>query len=781
MEQYLVDVPKYVQSKPYTFGIAEKPSAAKRLAQILDEKAKEFSIKVTKNGKVLHIVKGWLITKNKERIVILSALGHLFTLIQDGSGWQYPVYDFKWVPINQASNKLGPKFNDRIEATIEAIRKMANSAEKYLVLTDYDEEGEVIGALTLTQLVNNDALKQARRLKFSSFAKKEINKAFEMARSKSAEGDINIGMYNRGLMRHYLDWLWGINLSRALMLSLKNYSGRYHTLSTGRVQGPTLSFAAKRQLEIDTYVPTPRFKIQIILKNYPDLAVNHKKGFLDQLKAAERIYTSIRGKNGQIEEIIKNKRKISPPAPYNLSSLQSDAYRYHKITPSNTLRAAEALYLEAAISYPRTSSELYPPDMDHLEILTKIGRRAGFKTIVKDIFVKNKKLTPKTGKKTDPAHPCIHPTGQAPSRLSGYNNKIYDLIVHRYFATFGKDAIVESNRVNFTIDKEEFYLQGSRLVTKGWRAWSGVQGNTAKNELPKLKEGQTLAISESELINSFTQPAPQYNQSSLLKEMENNGLGTKATRSEIIQSIINRKYMQGDPIHVTPIGMIVNEVLESYSPQVISVELSRELERMGDLVEQGINDKAENVFSLSDAIVQGILHLHRMLADLKSNEQKMGSLIDHGLRTQRKQELIISTCNVCNEGDLKIIRSQSTGKRFVGCTLYFDNQRCTNTFPLPQRGRLEKTDVRCKADNFPQLRVHGGKKPWLLCLNPKCPIREEYLKSINKKKETKKEKSGKEKNTKKKAPTKKKKEEKSEELETKIKKTKLKGKLRSNK
>ena len=124
MEQYLIDVPKYVQSKPYTFGIAEKPSAAKRLAQTLDDKAKEFSIKVTKQGKVLHIVKGWLITKNKERIVILSALGHLFTLIQDGSGWQYPVYDFKWVPINQASNKLGQKFNDRIEATIEAIRKM---------------------------------------------------------------------------------------------------------------------------------------------------------------------------------------------------------------------------------------------------------------------------------------------------------------------------------------------------------------------------------------------------------------------------------------------------------------------------------------------------------------------------------------------------------------------------------------------------------------------------------------------------------------------------------
>ena len=780
MEQYRIDVPKYVQSKPYTFGIAEKPSAAKRLAQTLDDKAKEFSIKVAKKGKVLHIVKGWLITKNKERIVILSALGHLFTLIQDGSGWQYPVYDFKWVPINQASNKLGQKFNNRIEATIEAIRQMANSADKYLVLTDYDEEGEVIGALTLTQLVNNEALKQARRLKFSSFAKKEINKAFDMARSKSTEGEINIGMYNRGLMRHYLDWLWGINLSRALMLSLKNYSGRYHTLSTGRVQGPTLSFAAKRQLEIDTFVPIPRFKIQINLKSYPELPVNHKRGFLDELNDAEKIYISIKGKNGLINEIVKNKRKISPPAPYNLSSLQSDAYRYHKITPSNTLRAAEALYLEAAISYPRTSSEQYPPDMDHLDILTKIGRRAGFKTIVKDIFVKNKNLTPKKGKKTDPAHPCIHPTGQAPSRLSGYNKKIYELIVHRYFATFGKDAVVESNRVNFNIEKEEFYLQGSRLVTKGWRGWSGVQGNTTKNELPKLKEGQILQISNAELINSFTQPAPQYNQSSLLKEMENNELGTKATRSEIIQSIINRKYMQGDPIHVTPIGMSVNDVLKSYSPQVISVELSRELERMGDLVEQGIKDNAENVFSLSDAIVQGILHLHRMLVDLKLNEQQMGSLIDHGLRTQRKQELIISKCNVCNEGDLKIIRSQSTGKRFVGCTLYFDNQRCTNTFPLPQRGRLEKTDIRCKADGFPQLRVHGGKKPWLLCLNPECPIREEYLKSINnKKKDTKGKVPTKKKQTKKKTTVKK--EEKSGELKTKIKKTKLKGKLRSNK
>ena len=238
-----------------------------------------------------------------------------------------------------------------------------------------------------------------------------------------------------------------------------------------------------------------------------------------------------------------------------------------------------------------------------------------------------------------------------------------------------------------------------------------------------MRKGTKMGLKRASIETSHSRPAPYYNQSSLLKEMESKEIGTKATRSEIIKSIIDRKSIHGEPLQITPIGKIVNEVLGKYSPQVISIELSREMELMGDLIEN-----PNEQFTLSDAVVQGIVYLHQILDKLRSNEDKVGKLIDQGLKKQRKESVLIGKCPNCKEGDLKIIRNQATGKRFVGCSLFFDNQRCTTTFPLPQKGKLMVMDKLCPADGYPQLRVFGGKKPWVLCLNPECPKRKEFLK-----------------------------------------------------
>ncbi len=714
--QYSINLPKYVSSSNYIFGLAEKPSAAERIAKTLDPKSKKFSIKVKRGSKKLQSINGHFVKYNEDIIIIIPALGHLFTLVKDGYGWQYPMYNFKWVPIYEATSKYDQRFKDRVEATIEVIRKLAKKANKCIVMTDYDEEGEVIGALTLSILVSDKILNNVQRLKISSFAKDELITAFNNVKNTG----INFGMYNRGLMRHYLDWLWGINMSKALVISLKNYSHEYHTLSTGRVQGPTLSFVARRQVEINTFVPIPRFKINVEING---IAVNYQNTFIREEKTAKNIIKQIKGKNAQITKITSNTKKIPPPTPYNLSSLQRDAYKFFKLSPSRTLKAAENLYLSALISYPRTSSEKYPPNTNHKKILKQLKKITEYSGLISLI----KRYKPAEGKKTDPAHPCIYPTGEIPKKLTGDSKKIYELIVIRYVSTFGTIAEIQNSRIEFSVNSHLFYLSGKTIIKPGWYSLLGKFNTFEELKLPKLEENTSLPVTSAKYRLMFTTPPARYNQASLLREMEDNDIGTKATRSEIISNIIDRKYIHGDPLEITSVGLIVNDVLSRYCPQVISVELSRELEHMGDYLESSEND-----FTLSDAIIWGIMYLHNNLLQLKQNEMEVGRLISQGLKSTRKFSETVGICPVCNKGSLKIIKNPATGKRFVGCSGYFDGS-CTATFAIPLKGRIYPTNKLCKFDNYPQIRVLSGKKPWYFCLNPKCPSKENYTKKERKK------------------------------------------------
>jgi len=742
VKKYKIGFPGDYLKSPYMLGIAEKPTAAKRIASTLGVKSEKITVPVIRliNNKKTELpsidIYRIEVENQSMAIFIIPALGHLFTLVQDGLGWQYPVYDFKWEAnhLTRRRNKEETKFDQRIEATIEVLRKVIKKSKKNIVMTDYDEEGEVIGGIIISQLVGDKELSKACRMKFSSFSKKELQSSFSEALSN---GGINKGMYQRGLMRHYLDWLWGINLSRALMLSLKNTSGQYSTLSTGRVQGPTLSFISLRQKEIESFVPIPFFKLFVSLDIDGITPIEYDRGVIKSQKEAIKVVTKIKGEEAEVKEIKSRSRKDAPPPPFNLSSLQNDAYRYHRINPSRTLQAAENLYLDAAISYPRTSSERYPDGINHQDIISKLSKNPGFAKITKKILAK-KKLNPIVGKKQDPAHPCIYPTGGKPRNLKGDNEKIYALIVHRYLSTFGEDAEVQINRINFEIKQEKFHITGRRTLKKGWRELAGTYGQSEDKELPNLEVDMKFKVDSASQETTYSRPPPYYNQSSLLKKMEEQGIGTKATRSEIIKSLFDRKFLDGNQIEITPVGDIINEVLTKYSPQVLSVELSRNLEKMGDLIEETINEEKseEEAFTLSDALVQGVSYLHNMLGDIQSNESQVGSLISTQLTIQRKNETEISKCISCKDGMLKIIHNSATGKRFVGCTEYFNNQNCTITFPLPQRGKIIKTDGICKIDSYPVITIITGRKPWSLCLHPTCPSNEMLKKSDKKSKTT---------------------------------------------
>ena len=224
----------------YTLIITEKPDAANRIATALDTKGKPQ--KQNKNG-----VPYYQAYRNGE-IVVVPALGHLYTITSKQKG--YPVFDYHWVPLY-----LAKKGASRIRTWLKVISDLARDAESFVDGCDFDIEGSIIG-YTILKYACGEKQHTAKRMKYSTLTTEELQEAYKHLLPK-----LDFALVEAGLTRHEIDWLYGINLSRALTTAAKEFSGRYATLSTGRVQGPALKFLEDREKEIQTFVPTPYWKL----------------------------------------------------------------------------------------------------------------------------------------------------------------------------------------------------------------------------------------------------------------------------------------------------------------------------------------------------------------------------------------------------------------------------------------------------------------------------------------------------------------------------------------
>ncbi len=197
--------------------------------------------------------------------------------------------------------------------------------------------------------------------------------------------------------------------------------------------------------------------------------------------------------------------------------------------------------------------------------------------------------------------------------------------------------------------------------------------------------------------------------------MEKEEIGTKATRAATIQTLYDRKYLHGtDSLVVSDLGFEVIEVLAKYCPTVVSPELTRKLEEKMNEIQQGKETK--------ETVLQKVIEILKPVTmELKEKESVIGKQLSQALKKARLEERIVGACPKCADGKLLILRSKKTGKRFVGCTNYFEG-KCNVTFPLPQSGTVKPLDSACKSCGWPTLRVWmKGKRPWKLCLNPNCP------------------------------------------------------------
>jgi DNA topoisomerase-1 len=690
----------------YSLIITEKPDAAQRIASALDVEGK--AKKMEDNGVPYYVA------ERDRKIVVVPALGHLYTVAEDHSGRNYyPVFSFKWVPRYAAER--GAK---QIRTWIETISKLANDADMFIDACDYDLEGSVIGYCIL-KYACGEKEGISKRMKYSTLTKEELEKSYAEPLPQ-----LDFALIEAGRTRHEIDWLYGVNLSRALTIAARDWSGRYSTLSTGRVQGPTLRFLAAREKSIRSFVPVPYWEVRAEFEiNGSIFEGEYEKEVIETKNEADAILNGCKGKDGKVEKIDFKQFQQMPPTPFDLGALQSEAYGLFGYTPRRTSNIAQRLYLEALISYPRTSSQKLPPAINYKGILKNLSKVPEYKKLTAELLAKPE-LKPKEGKKEDPAHPAIYPTGNLPERvLDDSERKIWDLVVRRFMAVFDEAAIRQSVKVCINVNGYCFYLRGKRTLKEGWLRFYEPYIRLEEVILPPITEGQTIKVRRVISEDKFTKPPPRYNPGSLLKKMEEAEIGTKATRADIIQTLYDRKYVRDERMIVTDLGFEVLEVLKKHCPPVVSIELTRKLEERMNKIQAKI-EKRENV------LVDAVEILKPVIEELKEKEKIIGEQLSYAIKRSRLEERIIGICPVCGTGNLMILYSRKTGKRFIGCTNYF-KKLCNTSFPLPQKGTAIPLGRNCRGCGWPTVQIRiKGKRPWTLCFNPKCPLKEEGRKKI---------------------------------------------------
>ncbi len=696
-------VPKKIELKKdgYELVITEKPQAALKISSALGKSTKRD----------FHGIPYYEVNRNGEKIVVACAVGHLFTLKQISRG-EFPAFDIKWVPNFMAREK------DFTKRYFDAILSLANGAKSITVATDYDIEGEVIG-LNIVRFICGQT--DANRMKFSTLTDKELNDAYEKKSSS-----INWGQAIAGETRHYLDWFYGINLSRALMNAIKS-TGAFRIMSIGRIQGPALNLIVQKEKQIQSFKSENYRQVFIKVKNSdmnsiqsPEMELKHNKDIFnkDELEKFEKLVG--RDANATTE---KREQLIPPNPPFDLTALQTESYRVYGTNPSRTLQIAQSLYLAGVISYPRTSSQKLPDSIAYEEILEKLSKKYGVKELIK-------RQKPVEGKKSDPAHPSIYPTGQGEtSSFSDEERKLYDLIVKRFLSLFCEDAIIDKKTIKVEIDGLKFSEIGSSIRKKAWLEIYPIK--FSENEIPDLEGNVKIINLRTE--EKETQPPKRYTQASIISELEKRNLGTKATRASILETLYDRNYVRGRSVEATSLGISLIETLEKNSPIITDEKLTRDIEKEMEKIAEA----KDNFLEKEKSVIEKAKETIRKIAEqFKEKNVEIGRELlkaNAHLTEKLKEENKLNPCPICKTGNLAITYSKKNRRFFIACNSY---PKCTNTYSLPPNGLPKRIDKNCEKCEFPMIMlIRKGKKPWMLCFNKECETNKERLEEYRKKKE----------------------------------------------
>src|SRR5918998_4416150 len=548
--------------------ISEKANAAKKIAQFLAE----GPVKDGKHRSIPHHSFRW----KGEECVSVGLKGHVLTL-------EYPEEYSNWQKVEPSSLIDAEILKSVSEKGVaEAVRSLSKKADEVVVATDFDREGELIGveALSLAFEANPELVDHVERARFSALTKGEVTRAFDELVEVSEE------LAAAGEARQDIDLIWGATLTRWVSRATKRYGSAF--LSVGRVQSPTLVLIADRERERRAFVPVPYWELEVNLKNGEPFTVRHQSERFEDEERAKRAYENV-ADTAIVVEVEQKSATRRPPTPFNTTAFLTAAANIG-ISPSRAARIAEDLYTDGYISYPRTDNTVYPRSLDLREVLGHLKRVEGAGPYAEKLLASGK-LSPTRGKRETTDHPPIYPTGYASRKaLRDDQWKIYQLVVRRFLATLSGPARTLRTTLRFESGGEPLVASGTVVTQEGWLAVYPY-ARRADEELPALSEGDEVEVVEAEVLSKETQPPARYGQGRLIKLMEDLGLGTKATRPNILQNLYDRGYVHDDPIVPTETGMAVAQALKDFASEIATHEMTAELERSMDEISEGTISK----------------------------------------------------------------------------------------------------------------------------------------------------------------------------------------------
>lgn len=599
---------------------------------------------------------------------------------------------------------------------LAGLRKEVKKADKIYLATDPDREGEAI-SWHLCQALKLDP-KKTRRITFNEITKNAVKQSIKQSR------DIDMDLVDAQQARRILDRVVGYSISPLLWEKVKR------GLSAGRVQSVALRIIADRESEIDAFIPKEYWTLEaqfiidggkkpLVAKYYG----NPEKYEISSKEDVERIVAELKGARYKVTGIRKGERTKKPPLPFTTSTLQQECSKHLNFATRKTMQIAQQLYegvqvkghgTIGLITYLRTDSTRISEEAD-AACKAFIEETYGAENIIEG------NILPKSSKKIQDAHEAIRPTyvtlmpAQVKDSLSRDQFRLYQLIWKRFVASRMHSAKYETTSVKIDGKGHRFTSAGSKLVFPGFM--SVYRSDEDKEEgnaiLAKVKEDSKLKLDEMEKEQHFTQPPAHYTEASLVKALEELGIGRPSTYAPTISTLISRRYVAKEQknLYLSELGDVVNQIMVSAFPSIVDVNFTATMEALLDGVAEGTVEWKTVIRNFYPDLVQAVDHAEKALEKIKIEDEVTDVACDicgrnmvikygpHGKfmacpgfpecrNTKPYYEKIGVTCPKCG-GEIVIKKTQK-GRRYYGCE---NNPECdVMTWQKPSAEKCPKCE-----------------------------------------------------------------------------------------
>ncbi len=758
-----------------TLIIAEKFDAARRISYILSGGTSK-----QKRSQGLNYIE---YSDKDDRTVMVPLSGHIVELDFQEEFRDWSKADLSRMIFSELITKVKNK------TAHETLTRMAQEADRIIVATDYDREGELIGQEALNIIGVDADSDKISRAKFSSLTAPEIKNSF--ADLIKVDRDIA----DSAAAREEIDLIWGSVLTRFFSVAARRLGTNF--LSIGRVQTPTLALIVRREEEIHNFVPEKYWRIVATFFKDEEFQGELESGPVKSKEEAEEILDAINGKDGNVIRFTMENVPIKKPPPFNTTEFLREVSKIG-ISPARAMRIAESLYTSGLISYPRTDNMVYNRTLPLKGIVEKLSKSPFSKEA--QMVLDQEKIIPSRGKVEATDHPPIYPVSAPGNRaLKGEYMRVYELIVRRFLATLYRQGLEERKEASIDIGGRSFITRGRKVLDPGWLEIYPYR-RIYENFHPDLAEGETVKVISVNPLEETTKPPPRYDMGNILKTMEELKLGTKSTRHDILEKLQARGFIEGNPIIPTGLGIALIDAVTTVKSTISEPEMTAHLEDDMD----GIANRRKTRDTVVNESREMLLVV---LKDLDGNREKVKEIINKGLTKgekigtcpehntdvmllkdrervrfwcvtegcQIKYDMFINgkvtstekKCPICekpivriirrgqspeercvdpkckynlqrqelgvcpSDGGKLIIRQSRYGKRFVGCANY---PACTVTYPLPQMGYLTITGETCEFCKAPLLISTRGNRKWKFCPKMDCEFNHKGKKKASEKK-----------------------------------------------